>query len=317
MQSTEKTKGRRFIRVIAGLGAAAVLVAFVFFFSKTRICDQQLSQQGSLVPVCRHLQLSDPPVTVLGIVLLALIVIAFPVAEISVFGFSLKQRIDEAEAVAQSAKEAAKSAEEAAERANVTSQLADRVSETAKQVAADARSIAKVLEAKQETRDRPESQQRQKLTDVLKPLINEYNNVREKDTQSSPARVEKLTSIIAKMIAETSEPGPGAIDVGEALTASDLGTRVAAYSYFYANPDRDKLPLLVDAVVKEPEDHRLGQYWGLRAIRRQVLAAPDALDNNSRNRLERLLKPIGPIGQGTDRAYEIREILELAPRKDN
>jgi hypothetical protein len=58
---------------------------------------------------------------------------------------------------------------------------------------------------------------------------------------------------------------------------------------------------------------RLGQYWGLRAIRRHVLADPTALDENQRNQLKSLL---GSIGRGTDRAYEIREILKLAPGKN-
>jgi hypothetical protein len=328
MQSTEQAQRRGFMRVIAGFGAAAVLVALVLFFSKVRICDEQLSNQGSLVPVCRHLQLSDPPVTVAGIVLLGLIVIAFPVAEISVFGFSLKQRIDEATAVAQAAKEAAKASEEAAERANETSRLADQVSRTAQQAAEDAAKTAKAAsdaahsaeqstqvleEIQRRARDRLEGRERRVITDVLASLINEYNDVRTKDPQTSPARTAKLNSIIAKMIAETSESGPNAIDVGAALATRDLGTRVAAYAYFYANPDPDKLQLLVDAVVNEPEGHRFGQYWGLRAIRRQVLARPDALDENSRNQLEGLLRS---IGQGTDRAYEIREILKNAPGKN-
>jgi hypothetical protein len=143
MQSIEQARWKRFIRAAAGLGAAAVLVAFVFSFSKVRICDQQLSNQGSLVPVCRHLQISDPPITLLGIVLLGLIVIAFPVAEISVFGFSLKQRINEAKAAAQAAEEAAKSAGEAAGKADVTSRLAGQVSRTARQAAEDAAKTAK------------------------------------------------------------------------------------------------------------------------------------------------------------------------------
>ena len=327
MRIAEQTHRQESIRVAAGLGAVAVLVALVFSYSKMRICDQQLSNQGSLVPVCRHLQLSDPPIALLSIALLGLIVIAFPVAEISVLGFSLKQRINEAKGVAQAAEEAAKSAGEAAEKANKTSRLADQVSRTAQQAAENATWTAKaakdaaqsaeqssqVLEEVLRARDRLQSREPKDTRDVLASQIEEYNNVRAQDPVSSPARTTKLTSIIARMIAETSGSAPGTVNVNAALVSPDLGTRVAAYSYLYANPDPNELQLLVDAVAKEPKDHRLGQYWGLRAIRRQVLADPNALDENQRNQLKGLL---GPIGQGTDRAYEIREILKLAPGKN-
>ena len=326
MQNTNQPHRQRFIRVAAGLGAAAVFVTLVLSFSKVRVCDQQLSNQGSLVSVCRHPQLSDPPVTLLGIVLLALIVIAFPVAEISAFGFSLKQRIDEAQTVAQTAEKAAKSAGEAAGKANETARLTDQVSRAAQQAAEDAAKTAKaaqdaaqsaekssqVLEEVLRTRGRPQAQEHKDLGDVLAPYIGEYNNVRAEDPQSSDARTAKLTSIIAKMIAEASGSAPASVDVNRALSSPDLGTRVAAYSYLYANPEPNKLQLLVNAVVNEPNDHRLGQYWGLRAIRRQVLSDPTTLDENQRNQLKKLLVSIAP---GTDRAYEIREILKLSPGK--
>jgi hypothetical protein len=93
-------------------------------------------------------------------------------------------------------------------------------------------------------------------------------------------------------------------ELSELLDSDDRGVRLAAFSGIYSRPDPD-LAQQLTAVVCE-EDKPFGQYWGLRALRRVVDADPGALDRNSRRRLEELLRK---VPSGTDRAYELREIL--------
>ena len=92
------------------------------------------------------------------------------------------------------------------------------------------------------------------------------------------------------------------------LASTDRKARMAAYAYCYANPDPAWVPLLVDAVTAEGE--RFGQYWGLRALRRQVQAGPSALDEPARRRLEQFASSLAPESDG---AEELRQLLGDAP----
>ena len=112
-------KRQRFIRLAALLSAVAALVILVLLFLRARICDEQLNNRGAPVDVCRHVQVTDPPVAILGIVLLGLVVVAFPIAEVSAFGISLKQRVNKVEEAAKAAEAAAESAQLAAAKATV------------------------------------------------------------------------------------------------------------------------------------------------------------------------------------------------------
>ncbi|RYV52143.1 hypothetical protein [Pengzhenrongella frigida] len=70
------------------LGATALLVMFPL----VRVCDQHLTDAGEVETVCRHLALNDPPVVVVG----ALVVLAMSAffAEVSVSGLTVKRRLE-------------------------------------------------------------------------------------------------------------------------------------------------------------------------------------------------------------------------------
>jgi hypothetical protein len=62
---------------------------------------------------------------------------------------------------------------------------------------------------------------------------------------------------------------------------------------------------------KVPEDNPFAQYWALKTLRRQLHEEPEALDSDTLESLEGLNKIFGP---GTDRAYELRQLLAEARR---
>jgi hypothetical protein len=101
---------------------------------------------------------------------------------------------------------------------------------------------------------------------------------------------------------------PADATVSALLTSDDRKSRVAAYAYVYAHPDSARIAELVDAVAVE--DTRFGQYWGVRALHRQVEADPAALDAATRRRLEHLLTTLEPA---SDAADELRQLLHHAP----
>jgi hypothetical protein len=88
------------------------------------------------------------------------------------------------------------------------------------------------------------------------------------------------------------------------LASPDRTSRMAAYAYCYANPGPAWVVLLVDAVIVEGT--RFGQYWGVRALRRQVEATPAVLDATTRRRIEDFAATLEP---GSDAADELRQLL--------
>jgi hypothetical protein len=88
------------------------------------------------------------------------------------------------------------------------------------------------------------------------------------------------------------------------LASPDRTSRMAAYAYCYANPGPEWVVLLVDAVIVEGT--RFGQYWGVRALRRQVEATPAVLDATTRRRIEDFAATLEP---GSDAADELRQLL--------
>jgi hypothetical protein len=101
-------------------------------------------------------------------------------------------------------------------------------------------------------------------------------------------------------------PADAPIDVtlSRLLASPERTSRMAAYAYCYANPDPAWVVLLVDAVIVEGT--RFGQYWGVRALRRQVQATPSVLDATTRHRLEDVAATLEP---GSDADHELRQLL--------
>jgi hypothetical protein len=81
--------------VVLTAGAAVVL------FFTAEVCDQQLASNGTVVRVCRHPQMTDPPMVVTGLVILVLLGVFF--SEVSGFGITLKRQVEEARSTAQDA----------------------------------------------------------------------------------------------------------------------------------------------------------------------------------------------------------------------
>src|SRR5690349_7872164 len=72
------------VRLVAGAAILAALTGALVLYYRTQVCDQQLTQTGSVVNVCRTLQVTDPPVTLISLVILVALTAFF--SEISGFG---------------------------------------------------------------------------------------------------------------------------------------------------------------------------------------------------------------------------------------
>jgi len=96
------------VRWLAGvLFIAGVAVAVVAFFA-VEVCDGQLTGSGDVVDVCRHMQITDPPVIAVGIVVLASLGAFF--TEVSGLGISLKRDVKDAKDVSSTARRVASDA---------------------------------------------------------------------------------------------------------------------------------------------------------------------------------------------------------------
>jgi hypothetical protein len=272
------------VRWMAGLVIAGALVAGVLLYYRTEVCDQQLTEAGKVVTVCRNLRAADPPVVAIG--LIAFVALTAFFSEISGFGISLKRELRNATRTAKEAKNTAHSALQ-------SSQVAEEVTLDVGRARAD-QGVADVPASKAKIDD----------------LISQYNRIRVEDKESSPERTARMTAVVARMVSTLSGVGKDVLDPETYLDARDDGHRMAAFSYVYANPDPRLAQTLVAAVIAEPT--RFGQYWGIRALRRLNSLDSSALDFNSLRDLERLLSRLGP---NTDRSYELRQLLAEAQKK--
>ncbi len=97
---------------------AVVIVALgVWAFFAIEICDQQLADSGDVVDVCRHLQVTDPPVLAAGLVVIAALGAFF--TEVTAFGITLKRTVEKAEDAARATSRFELAAREAAGRARL------------------------------------------------------------------------------------------------------------------------------------------------------------------------------------------------------
>ena len=267
------------VRVVALLVVAAGLFIAIVVYPSYRICDQELSTTGKVVNVCRHLQATDPPVIAVGLVVLAALGVFFP--EISALGLSLKRGVAEAKDTASQAAAIARSAGTAA-------QVAEAVLLDSGRDGTEARVI---------------SERQPGVAQEIRSLAEEYNATR-RAISPGVERTSKMTSIVARMISALNNVRQEDFDLSGSLGSEDPGLRLAGYADLYANPDPLRTQEIASALLDE--DKPFTQYWGLRALRRQVESDPAALDLNTRRRLSELLKR---VGSGTDRAYELRQIL--------
>jgi hypothetical protein len=310
-----KRKARLVGGAILGIVALALVPLTIWWFEGARVCNEQLTRDGLSVPVCRHLDLSDPPVVAAAAVLLFLLFIFLPVQEVSVLGIGLKKQLEEAKEAAksatnaaESAQRAAKSAKEAQEAAGKAQRLAEGAENSARRGAQDVIALRNVpaseLAGKTELMD---------ISAEVERLSTRYD-----ENRTRPMREPEQSNIVAEMAILFGRPGlyPGPFEPFTALADDSMGKRVAGYVYFDQHTDNPKAAFeaLIKAVQDEPKEHRNGQYLGLRAARRQVEAQPGIVSLQNRRALEALLST---VGSGTDRAYELRQILALAEAKSD
>ncbi len=136
-------------------------------------------------------------------------------------------------------------------------------------------------------------------------LAAEYNEVRW-TMPSGRARTRRMTDIVEEMIAVFRVKG--APDVGALLASEDRGLRLSGVAAVYAKPRSDVIPALVRIGVTP--DKPFNEYWALAALRKAIDGHCEDLTVESRNELRVRLHDLHP---GTDRAEEIRRVLEMCP----
>jgi hypothetical protein len=276
----EASQVTRWARVGAGAIVLAGVVAAVLTFRSVEVCDDEASDSGTVVQVCRHLELTDPPVVAIGLLVLAGLGAFF--SEISGLGFTLKREVRKATDTAEKALRVGRKASGVADSAEQTAQLAEGLSRRA---------------------DTAPPAGPSDVDHVVNSLASQYNEARLK-LPPGTERTREMTATVSKMISTLTEVQPRDFDVSARLGSSDRGQRLAGYAYIYANPDPRRTQELVDALLDE--DKPFGQYWALRALSRLVEISPASLDRNSVRELERLQQR---LGYGTDRWHQVNEIL--------
>jgi hypothetical protein len=318
-----------FQRLAAGL-IALVVVGGVVAFILSRVCEEQLTQSGEAVTICRHIQASDPPVIAVG--LIALVALGAFFNEISGFGFSLKREVrhatETAEAANRNSAAATKTAKSAEGKAIDARRHSEGVQDTLdfgessptppEDIAAEAAKAAeRAQQAAQEAqatedlveREGPAPSPSAPITPYasrIEELAADYNRIRA-TMPSGRERTAEMERIVRDMIGVLGELQQ--FDVANHLQSNNRGLRLAGYAYLYKWPALRWLPNLVDAI--ESEDKPFGQYWGLCALREQVKAEPGALDEGTRRRLEDLRSK---LPSGSDRAFQLREALDRLSR---
>jgi hypothetical protein len=91
----------RRMKWIAGAAITLAVGMIVAAFFVVEVCDQQLASTGSVVTVCRHPSVTDPPIVAVGAVVLALLGVFF--SEVSGFGLTLRREVEAAKDTAEKA----------------------------------------------------------------------------------------------------------------------------------------------------------------------------------------------------------------------
>jgi hypothetical protein len=147
----------------------------------------------------------------------------------------------------------------------------------------------------------------------IETLAQEYEQIRT-SMQSGPERTAQMTRIIGQMIAMIQKSA--GLDLSDYLTDDRRGRRLAGYAYQYVRPDPEQLTTLALNIVEDnrrpPEkaDKPFGQYWALRALRKVYEEARNFDNDLDRNTFRRLQGYLQSISASSDRAYELRRILD-------
>ena len=253
------------IGLIGGL-AAAIVCAYIFL----DVCDDQLAATGDSVQVCRHLQMTDPPITIGALVILALLCVFF--SEVSGFGLTFKRKVEAIDQQVTAVKEAISE-----DRVDIQDYVDERI--------------------------RGEDPTVAELEDpnFIKPLIDEYNHVRLNEP-SGAARTKIMDEITFRM--REALNGVDDFPVLTYLRDDDAGRRLAAVTYLYMNPDPQQAILLADAALSERRGHN--EYWAWAALRKLVAKDCGVLDDYYWQRIRLRATEL----EGTGRARQMDLLLD-------
>ncbi|MGW2742022.1 hypothetical protein [Streptomyces sp. NPDC001450] len=229
--------------------------------------------------------MTDPPMVVLGLVILVLLGVFF--SEVSGFGITLKRQVEEARSTAQ---EAIRETREVEARHQETAEdLADGVREALSRAQPGGRAAMPAR------------------ADPVDQLAARYNEIRW-TMSSGQARTQAMSDVADEMVGLLR--GAPDFDVESNLRSSDRGLRLAAAAYLYANPDPAWGRALAEAAVSE--DKPFNEYWALKALREVFRGHCEFLDEETRGLLQRRMNQLPP---GNDRAGQIRKLLRDCPAR--
>ncbi|NHA67288.1 hypothetical protein [Phycicoccus flavus] len=269
-------------RCVAGAAALAVAGAMLVAFWSVKICDGELANTGDVVSVCRHLSVTDPPVVIGGVAVVLLLAVALPVSELSAFGVSLKREVLAAKQTADEARELAHGAETVSVEGR---RVADRAADTAIEARAAANSADRSAGLAERLALSRAREGVDEAAEHVDDLVDEYRRIRSSEPSSSE-RTAKLEALVGQMIGRFTNAHVDDFDPRRALSSPNEGSRVAAYAWAYAHPDVSDVDAIIRAAVAEPQNHRFGQYWGFRAVRRALAERPGTLSVEGRRLLE-------------------------------
>jgi hypothetical protein len=179
----------RTVRITAIAIIAAVVLVTPVVFSYVRVCNQEVTDTGKIVEVCRHLDATDPPMIAAGLVVIALLGVFY--TEISGFGLSLKRDVARAANKAEQATNVAEDARQAAQSARSTAEAAQSLSS-----------------AQPSNRARAESFGMFELEQAINKMAEEYKTTRS-EMPSGNARTARMTRIVSNMISRLKGVSPG------------------------------------------------------------------------------------------------------------
>jgi hypothetical protein len=280
--------GKRGIRPIEWVAGSAIAVAFtimVISFFTVDVCDQQVAEGGETVRVCRHLQIDDPPVVVLGLIVLTLLGIFF--SEISGFGVTLKRSVETASRMAKEAQEDARQAREEVE--ETVSEVREGVGEALSRSAGPAHETTSQLG----------------IDGRVAGLAARYNELRW-TMPSGQARTHEMHRVFNEMVHELRDASD--VQLNSLLASRDRGIRLAGIAYLNAKPDISYIPALAATALYE--DKPFGEFMAWVTLRQLLKGQCDKLDPETRNQM---MSRLERLPSSSDRAAEIRGIFRECP----
>jgi hypothetical protein len=280
---------------IAGTLISVISLAVIVSFFVMNVCEDQLTNAGDVIEVCRNLQASDPPIIVGGAIAVALLGVFF--TEISGLGFSFKR---ETRAALRAVKEQVDAAEEKASAATgKTQRLEEDMADVHDGLGHMALSVV----------SGPQEPTPFIGDNVVSRLASRYNELRW-TMPSGTARTREMELLFRQMEEELRDTED--VDVRLLLSSKDRGLRLAGIAYLSSNAKPEFIPDLAATALEE--DKPFGEYCAWRTLRRRLQGHCHLLVPEVR---QRMTGRLGELSSTSDRSLEIRGILrDCPPRPD-